>query len=102
MFVLGGGHDWIIHGKPLYAWRGTQLQLRSDGNGGDQHRRQQSAPYDVAAEGFVNVGAYVLMAALMLALERVPRKMQSGAAQAGVAGFILCALAVLLQRVLRA
>jgi hypothetical protein len=87
-FALGGGHGWIIQGTPLFSWEGDRLRLRSNSPGA---RRRGPAPHDaLAAEGFIEVGRYMLIAALMVALDRLPRKIQHASLQ------LLCALTILL------
>jgi hypothetical protein len=71
-FALGGGHGWIIQGTPLFVWDGERIRVRSTN---PYARRRGPVPPDaLAAEGFIHAARYILTAALMLALDRLPRK----------------------------
>ncbi|KAK4530656.1 hypothetical protein CCYA_CCYA05G1513 [Cyanidiococcus yangmingshanensis] len=87
-FALGGGHGWIIQGTPLFLWEGGRIRLRSNRPG--VRRRGPASQDALAAEGFIEAGRYLLIAALMIALDRLPRKIQRSSLQ------LLCALAMLL------
>ncbi|KAK4535517.1 hypothetical protein CDCA_CDCA05G1542 [Cyanidium caldarium] len=97
MFVVGGGHGWIINGTPLFMWDGERLVWSM---GSTSRMKGPSGPNALAAEGFLEVTKYVVIAALMVALDKLPRRAPRGWSQVAVAAPMLALLTSLLRAVL--